>query len=354
MPQRKPIGILLVNIGTPDSPEVADVRRYLREFLSDPRVIDIPAPLRWLLLNLIILPTRPKRSAKAYQKIWTPEGSPLLIYGAQLAQKLEAHFGADKCQVRLGMHYGNPSIDAAFEAFSEAGIDDIIVVPLYPQYSAAATGSAIDRVMAAVKDKWVIPNLHFIPPFFDHPAFIEALVQTSREALQNAKPDHILMSYHGVPERHCTKTDTGGAHCQKSETCCDELTQDNRNCYRAQCFETTRQLVKALDLDPAAVSTSFQSRLGRTPWIQPYTDELLTALGEENVKHLMVLEPSFITDCLETLEEIAMEGQASFKAAGGEAFTLLPCLNAQEPWVEALAKIITSQNTWLQIPTQTD
>lgn len=338
----RPIGVLLINLGTPDSPSVGDVRRYLREFLSDPRVIDINPMGRWLLLNLIILPFRPAKSAEAYHQIWGPEGSPLLSHSVHLTEGVRAALGAPYV-VELAMRYGNPSIPSAIQKLIAADVERIVVVPLFPQYSSAATGSALDRVYDLTGGEWNVPPLDVVPAFYDHPGFIEAFYAVAQPRLVEFKPDYVLFSYHGVPERQVEKSDTTGAHCLKSPTCCDQIIPANRYCYRAHCYATTRALVGRLGLGPEAHGVSFQSRLGRTPWIKPYTDELLPVLAQQGKKRLMVLCPAFVADCLETIEEIGMRAKEQWRELGGEELLLVPSLNAEPAWIEAVAGMVRAQ-----------
>lgn len=340
-------GVLLLNTGTPRSPQVRDVRRYLAQFLDDPRVIDIHPVARWLLLHAVILPFRPAKSAAAYRKIWTPQGSPLLVHGNGLVQVLQGQLGPD-ADVRLGMQFGEPSIPDAMAGFVRDGVDRVVVVPLFPQYAAASTGSATQAAMEAAGQHWTVPALQVVPPFWQAPEFLDLLADRLREAVEREGPDHVLFSYHGVPERHCQRTDRTGAHCLKATTCCDAIGDANRHCYRAQCFATTRELVARLGLGPQGYSVGFQSRLGRTPWIRPYTDHLLTELAQRGVKKLLVAEPSFVADCLETVEEIGIRGREDFRAAGGGDLALVPSLNAGEDWGRALAAILRRSCAWLQ------
>jgi len=332
-----PHGLLLINLGTPDEPTTPAVRRYLREFLGDPRVIDINAVGRKLLLELIILPTRPAKSAHAYQSIWDPKrGSPLMYHSQDLAAGVAAKLGTG-WRVELAMRYGKPSIAAGLEALIQAGVDRIVVLPLFPQYASSSTGTAVARVMELAQQAWTVPSLDFVPAFFDDPGFLDAFAAVGAASLAEAKPDHVLFSFHGLPVRQITKTDTTGAHCFKTETCCDTLT--NPSCYRAQCFHTARALAQRLDLTPERYTVCFQSRLGRTPWIQPYTDVVLDEIAKKGVKRLAVMCPAFVADCLETIEEIGMRARAQFKAAGGEELVLVPSLNASPPWIDAVAAI---------------
>jgi len=332
-------GALLLNLGTPDSPPTRDVRRYLREFLSDPRVIDIPALPRWLLLNLVILPFRPRRSAAAYAKIWTDAGSPLRVHGEALCREVARCRGGDYA-VALGMRYGKPSIASALAALRERGVSRFIVLPLFPQYSTAATLSAVEAVRDAARAQSIADPLLFLPPFYDDPGFVSAFAAVIAPRLAEFRPDHVLFSYHGLPERQVRATDRSGAHCFADDGCCDAIVDANRDCYRAQCFATTRALAGALDLAPEAHSTSFQSRLGRTPWIRPYTDLVLPELAAGGVKRVAVVCPAFVADCLETLEEIGIRAQEQWRDCGGEALLLVPSLNATPAWVDAVVRMI--------------
>ncbi len=333
-------GLMLVNLGTPDSTSTGDVRRYLREFLSDPRVIDISAVGRWLLLNLIILPFRPKKSAEAYRKIWTGRGSPLRFHGWDLARKVQAELG-DECLVELGMRYQNPSIAEVLRRFRVAGIDRIVVFPLFPQYSSAAWGSAVEKVYVEANRLWNVPVIQVVPPFYDHAAYIGACAARARPVLEEMRPDRVVMSYHGLPERHVIKSDeTGGRHCLATEGCCEGMVSANRNCYRAQCYATSRALAAELELEEGAWEVTFQSRLGRSPWIKPYTDLRINELAEAGVKRVVVLSPSFVADCLETLEEMEIRGAEDFRAHGGEELRLVGSLNSEDIWVRGVVRIL--------------
>lgn len=329
-------GVLLVNLGSPDAPTTRSVRRYLREFLGDPRVLDMPALARWLLLNLVILPTRPPRSAEAYRKIWTAEGSPLVSHGLALRDGLRKELG-DDWVVEVSMRYGVPSIDAAIERLGDADVERIHVVPLFPQYASASTGSALDAVYAAAAERHNVPPLSVLPPFYGEPGFIRCLAAVARSLPEEQLPDHLLISFHGLPERQVRASDGSGEHCFANADCCDVIGAANRNCYRAHCAATARALAGALRLRPEHWTMSFQSRLGRTPWIRPYTDEVLPELYERGVRKLAVVCPSFVADCLETLEEIGIRGREQWLALGGEDLVLVPCLNANPLWVTTLA-----------------
>jgi ferrochelatase len=331
-------GLLLINLGTPDEPTPPAVRRYLREFLSDPRVIDISPIGRALLLNLVILPFRPKKSAHAYQSIWDKErGSPLLYHSRDLAAGVAVELGAE-WKVELAMRYGSPSIPDALAALAAAAVDRIVVLPLFPQYASSSTGTAVARVFELAGAEWNTPWLHIAPPFYDDADFLAAFAAVAREHGVDGA-DHVLLSFHGLPERQCKKSDTSGAHCFATASCCDRIVEANRHCYRAQCFSTARGLAAALGLRPERYTVCFQSRLGRTPWIRPYTDEVLDELGKKGVKKLAVMCPAFVADCLETVEEIGIRARAQFRAAGGEELTMIPSLNATAPWIELVAKM---------------
>ncbi len=334
------MGVLLVNLGTPDSPAVADVRRYLAEFLSDPLVLDIPAPLRWLLLHGVILRRRPARSAEAYAKIWTSAGSPLLVHGRALRDRLTerlAVLSGKPVPVALGMRYGSPSLEQAAADLVAQSVQRALVLPLFPQYSRAATGSAEDAVRRACARAGLGEPL-VAGPFFAHPGFIAALCAVARPRLAAVAPDHVLFSYHGLPERQVRRA--APAHCLARPDCCDAPGDVLPRCYRAQCYATSRALCAALGLEPQRVSTGFQSRLGRTPWVRPYTDELLPQLRTRGVRRLAVLCPAFAADCLETLEEIGLRARDRWRDLGGEDLVLLPSLNAEPAWVEALAEML--------------
>lgn len=327
---------VLINLGTPDSPEIPDVRRYLREFLADPRVLTMPALVRYLVLYCFILPFRPKKSSAAYKKIWTAAGSPLLAYGKALSAKIERALGVE-WDVFLAMRYGTPSIDSVTENLARRHYEKVVVFPLFPQYSSAAFGSAVELFLKKIASFNVVPPVKVIKPYFDHPQFIAALAEVAEHPLKTFRPDHVLLSYHGLPESHCAATDIKGAHCLKTENCCDHIVEANSACYRAQCFATTRALSRKLGL--TNFSTAFQSRLGRTPWIKPYTDLAIDELLRKGVKRLAVLEPSFTADCLETLEEVGLRLREDWLAKGGEDLLLVPSLNDSDAWVKAIQEI---------------
>jgi ferrochelatase len=347
MSPRDRVGLLLVNLGTPDSPNTGDVRRYLREFLSDPRVIDIGAVRRWLLLNLLILPFRPRRSAEAYEKIWTERGSPLLFHTRDLAERVQERCG-EGVVVDVAMRYGNPSIEEAFLRFERRAVDRIVVFPLYPQYSSAATGSSIEKVVAVTSRSWNTPFLQFVPAFYDHAAFIDACAGVARPVLEQAPWDKVLFSFHGLPERHCIKSDPTGAHCLKSDDCCDRMVEANRSCYRAQCFATARALAARLSVPEDRRIVCFQSRLGRTPWIRPYTDEVVIELARSGVKRAVILSSAFVADCLETIEELGIRARDSFEAEGGEELRLVPSVNSSDAWADGVVALARETSAWLR------
>jgi ferrochelatase len=342
-------GLLLVNLGTPDEPTTPSVRRYLAQFLADPRVLDIGAVARWLLLHGIILRTRPARSAEAYRKIWTERGSPLKFHSVDLTARVQEKLGPSWV-VELGMRYQNPSIGDALDRLRAAGCDQVLLFPLYPQYSAASNGSSVEEVFRVAREKWVVTDLTTVGAFYDHPEFIRAFAEVGKPVLAAERPDHVLMSFHGLPERHMRKAAPDSKACLQEKSCCDSIRADNRHCYRAQCYATARAMAAAMQLAEGSWSVSFQSRLGRDPWIQPFTDVVVPELARAGKKRIIVFCPAFVADCLETLEEIGMRADADFKAAGGERLVLVPSLNATPAWVDAVAAITRS---YVPSPSQT-
>lgn len=336
---RERVGLLVVNLGTPDAPTTTAVRRYLRQFLSDGRVIDLAAPLRWLLLNAVILPTRPAKSAEAYRKVWTPAGSPLLVNSAAFTRALAERLGPE-WPVELAMRYGNPSIESGIDRLMRAGADRIVALPMYPHAASSSVGSSVEEIFRVLARRNDIPSLTVLPPFHADEGFLESWREAIAASAESLKPDHVLFSFHGLPERHVLASDSRGASCLKAPTCCDALSQANVGCYRAQCHETARQLAKRLSLDRGAWSIAFQSRLGRTPWITPHTDERLRELAHAGVRRLLVACPGFVADCLETVEEIAIRGRADFIVTGGQELALVPSLNARPTWVAAVEKLV--------------
>ena len=338
-PQRTRVGVLLLQLGTPDSTDVDDVRKYLREFLGDPRVLDVPAPARALLLNAVILPFRPRRSAEQYRKIWTDEGSPLLVFTTRLAEEIQERLG-DGYLIKVAMRYQNPSIASALEDLSAAGCERIVISPMFPQYSSAAYGSAVARVLELLEGKWNVPAASTVPPFYDHPGFVRSVADIARPLLDDFRPDHVLFSYHGLPESQIRKSDPSGQWCLERSDCCDQMRAENRFCYRAQAFATTRAVAGDLELEQRAHATTFQSRLAGQKWIEPYTDRILDDLYANGVRRLAVLTPSFVADCLETLEEIGIRLREQWEGNGGEDLLLVPCVNASPEWADALTAMI--------------
>ena len=333
--------VFLINLGTPDSPNTPDVRKYLREFLMDRRVIDIPWLNRWLLINFIVAPFRAPKSAHEYKKLWTEQGSPLFFHGLAIKEILQHSLG-DDYKVVLGMRYQNPSIESAAKELEGKGYGKIIVIPLFPQYASASTGSAIEEALR-VLGKWEItPEIHVISKFFDHPLFIKAFADLGRKYLKERSYDHILFSYHGIPERQIKRSSVG-EYC-KYGNCCSVYGAKNEYCYRAQCYETTRLLVKELALEEGSYSVSFQSRLGKTPWIKPYTDHYVEDLAKAGKKSILFFSPSFIADCLETTVEGGEEYKLLFEKHGGEHWQLIESLNTNHTWVECLKEMVVSRN----------
>jgi ferrochelatase len=340
-------GLLLVNLGTPEGtpgqgPTTAQVRTYLREFLMDPYVVDISPIGRWLLVNAIILPRRPAQSAALYRKVWTPRGSPLLVYHLDLAREIQASLG-DRWKVEPAMRYGNPSIGAGLQRLHEAGVRETLVVPLYPQYSLAATASSIEACRTQVARHAPGMQLRFLPPFYGSSRFLDPFAEVARETLTGFDYEHLLFSFHGLPERQVRKTDRAGNHCFATAGCCDRITDANRDCYRAQSFATAREIALRLGVPAERYTVCFQSRLGRTPWIKPYTDVVYEELAARGIRRIAVMSPAFVADCLETLEEIAIRGREQFRALGGEELKLIPSLNARPSWVAGLSELITEE-----------
>lgn len=325
-------GLLLINLGTPNSTNLSDIKRYLREFLTDKRVIDISAWIRYPLVYGLIVPFRSKKSAHAYQSIWTEAGSPLMVNSQRLANDVQQKLG-NTWRVALAMRYGKPSISQALASLKLC--EEIVILPLYPQYASASTGSSLEAVMQVLSASVVMPSVRIIRDFYQHPAYVMAQAEMISKHLDSET--HLLLSYHGVPERQIIK---GGCQ-QVCVGACPSITEKNQACYRAQCFETSRLLAQTLRLNPEQYTTAFQSRLGKTPWIKPYTDDILPTFIQRGIENLAVACPSFTADCLETIEEIGIRLQAQWYALGGKKFTLIPCLNDSPIWVESLIQLIT-------------
>lgn len=329
--------VLLVNLGSPDSPSVSDVRRYLREFLMDGRVLDVNWFVRFCIVHFAILPSRPQQSAHAYQSVWAPDGSPLIAISKRLQAKLQAKANLP---IELAMRYQNPSIPDAIRRLAWQGADEVLVIPLFPHYAMSSYETAVERVKEVAAPVAPGMRFEFEPPCFDHPDYIAALVASAREHLDRGY-DHLLFSFHGLPERHLRKADPTGCHCLATPDCCQTPSPAHATCYRAQCFKTVAAFVAKAAVPKEKYSVAFQSRLGRDPWLKPYTDLELPRLASKGDKKLLVMCPAFVSDCLETLEEIGIRGKEAFLNAGGSKFTLIPCLNEHPLWVEALSGMVS-------------
>jgi ferrochelatase len=330
-------GVLLINLGSPDSPEVSDVRRYLREFLMDGRVIDAPWPIRFGIVHFGILAKRPRQSSEAYRAIWREEGSPLIISSRKIQAALRERLDLP---VELAMRYQSPSIETALQKLADAGVNDLFVIPLFPHYAMSSYETAAERAKELARKIAPGMQVRVVEPFYDHPDYIDALVESSKPFLGQSQ-DHLLFSFHGLPERHLRKADKTGCHCLKVPNCCEIPSPAHRTCYRAQCFKTVRAFVHQTALQAGRFSIAFQSRLGREPWMQPYTDVEIERLAKLGVKRLAVICPAFVSDCLETLEEIGIRGREAFRHAGGDELTLVPCLNDHPRWIDALENLVT-------------
>ena len=334
--QPKKVGYLLINLGTPDSPEVKDVRNYLGEFLMDPHVLDVPWALRALIVNAFILPFRPKDSAEAYSKIWTIEGSPLLVKSQALADKLHERLGAP---VALSMRYGKPAIADGLQVLHDSGVTQVCIVPLYPHYADSTITTSVNAAMEQMPDNM---QADVITPFYQAPEHTKAWGENIRKHLPK-QWDHLLLSYHGLPERHLTKADPTDQHCLKQQDCCSVNSVAHKTCYRHQVMVTSQEIARYLDIEEDRHSVSFKSRLGRIPWLTPYTDHVLEQMPSQGIKHVAVACPAFVVDNLETLEEMGMQGEETFLQAGGESFTLIPCINDDDLWVEGLTSLCLQQ-----------
>jgi ferrochelatase len=343
-------GVLMVNLGSPKSTNPKDVKTYLGEFLMDGRVIDVPYVLRAILVKGIILNTRPKQSAKAYKKIWWDEGSPLIVLSERLQKKIDEY---TQVPIALAMRYGEPSIHQGLEELHSKGVDEVLLLPLYPQYAMATTETIL--VLAEELRNEHYPNMTFttVPPFYNHPDYVNVLSGSIYEKIKDLDYDHLLFSYHGVPERHIRKSDITKSHCKIDGSCCQTPSKAHQFCYRHQCFETTRLVAQTLKLKEGTYSTSFQSRLGFDPWLKPYTDRTIEKLALNGTKKMAICTPAFVSDCLETLEEIAMEGEEIFHENGGKEFTFIPCLNDREEWVKTLSRWIDEWALQETVKTQT-
>ena len=334
-------GVLLVNLGSPASTSTKDVRKYLDQFLMDERVIDAPYWLRAILVRGIILNTRPKKSAKAYKKIWWDKGSPLIVLSERLHDKVQEK---TELPVALAMRYGSPSMKDGLQELHDKGVTDVLIVPLYPQHAMATTDTIL--VLAEELREKFYPQMKFkhIPAFYHKKEYIKVLGDSIKNYLKGKEWDKILFSYHGIPERHVRKSDITKSHCKPNDSvnfeCCKTASPAHEFCYKHQCYETTRQVVEYLGIEPDQHFVSFQSRLAGDPWLQPYTDKMLEKYPSEGIKKLAVVTPAFVSDCLETLEEIAMEGKEEFLKFGGEQFHAIPCINDNDDWVDVLVSWI--------------
>lgn len=335
------IGVLLTNIGTPDEPTPEAVGPYLRQFLMDEHVLDMPYMKRWLLVNRVIVPKRKFSTAEHYQKVQTEEGAPLLVHTEKFAAALadELSNGGDEYFVEIGMRYGNPSIKAALASLKRKNVDRIIGAPLYPHYTQSSFVSAVVETKQQAKKLGLGDKLLFLDPFYVDAGFIDACAHIIDDQLKTRSYDHVLFSYHSVPTRHIKKLDPS-AHCRMSDSCCDEINATNQNCYRAQCHATSRAIAAVLGLRPDQYTTCFQSQLGKDEWIGPSFDGLMDELPKRGIKTVAVACPSFVADCLETLEEIGITGAEEFREAGGEVLTLIPCVNEHPRWISAAADLV--------------
>jgi ferrochelatase len=327
-------GILLVNLGSPDSPKVGDVRRYLREFLMDGRVLDAPYPIRFAIVHFAILPFRPKYSAEAYHQIWTKEGSPLVVTSRRVTAELQRRLPVP---VELAMRYQNPSIPSALDKLRVQGVEELLLIPLFPHFAMSSFETAVERVKEVAAKMAPAMRVQVQPPYYQEPDYIASLVACARPFIQQDY-DHLLFSFHGIPERHLRKSDTTGCHCLKVAGCCTTPSPAHATCYRHQCLATVKAFTQAAAIPADKFSVAFQSRLGRDPWLTPYTDKELERLAQAGIRKILVMCPAFVSDCLETIEEIGMRGRDTFKEHGGKEFALIPCLNEHPHWVNTLEK----------------
>ena len=327
-------GVLLVNLGSPESPTAKDVKPYLDEFLMDKYVIDVPFLLRALLVRGIILQTRPEKSAAAYAKIWWKEGSPLVVISQRMQKKVQA---LTDIPLALAMRYGTITILKGLQELKDKGVTEVMLFPLYPQHAMASTTTIL--VLAEELRQQHFPEMTFtnVPAFYNKPGYIKALANSMKKHLDTFDYDHLLFSYHGIPKRHIRKTDITKSHCAIDGSCCNTPSPAHEFCYRHQCYETTKQVVQYLGIPEGKYSQTFQSRLAGDKWLTPYTDVEINKMPEKGIKKLAVVTPAFVSDCLETLEEIAMEANHQFKEHGGEEFMAIPCMNDGDEWCETVA-----------------
>ena len=331
-------GVLLVNLGSPDSTETKDVKSYLNEFLMYGRVIDLPKWFRSLLVKGIILNTRPKKSAKAYRKIWWKDGSPLIVLTERLQEKIQKKVSIP---VSIAMRYRNPSIHFGLEELAKKGVNEVLLVPLYPQFAMATTETIL--VLAEDIRAKYFPEMEFtsLPSFYNHPDYVKVLANSIQEFLKDKNWEHLLFSYHGVPNRHIRKSDITKSHCKMNGKCCFEDSSAHKYCYRHQCEKTTQNVAKYLDLTEGTFSTTFQSRVSILgSWLRPYTDKTVEAFAKNGTKELAIATPAFVSDCLETLEEIGMEAAEDFEDKGGEKLHVIPCINDRDDWVNVMSRWI--------------
>lgn len=342
-------GILLVNLGSPDSTSVSDVKRYLDEFLMDKYVLDVPFLVRLLIVKCFILPFRPKKSAEAYSSIWWDEGSPLIV----LSKRLKALFEQQTTlPVELAMRYANPSIHDAIKSLikKNPNLSELFLFPLYPHYAMATTLTVVEKTKEILKEYFPKLKLTYIESFYDHPGYINALAKSIKKYLSKNKDTHLLFSFHGVPERHVKKTDPTKKHCMTVNNCCySSCKEAHRYCYSHQVHRTARLVIECLGLKEGQFTISFQSRLGNDPWLSPATDDTIERLAKEGIKKLAVVCPAFVSDCLETLEEIGEEGKEIFLEHGGNDFTLIPCLNEDENWVKVMHDLFKDKSLHLDV-----
>jgi len=331
-------GVLLVNLGSPESTNTKDVRSYLDEFLMDGRVVDLPKWIRTFLVKGIILNTRPKKSAEAYNKIWWDKGSPLIVLSERLMEKVQTKVSVP---IALAMRYGKPSIQSGLDILNKQGVREVLIVPLYPQFAMATTETIL--VMAEKIRVEFFPHMEFtsLPSFYDHPDYIRVLGNSVQEALQGKNWEHLLFSYHGVPERHIRKSDITKSHCKIDGKCCFSKSPAHQYCYRHQCKITSLKVAEYLELNEGTYSTTFQSRISILgSWLKPYTDKTIASFAEKGIKELAIVTPAFVSDCLETLEEIGMEATEDFEQNGGKNLHVIPCINDRNDWVKVLSRWI--------------
>ena len=327
-------GLLLINLGSPDSTSIPDIKRYLDEFLMDKRVIGKSYIFRWILVKLVILNIWPRKSAKAYKKIWWKEGSPLIVLSRRLFDKITKLLDIP---VSLAMRYGSITIKKGIQELEDNGVKDILVLPLYPHYAMSSYETVVEKVKEEVYENFPNIKIDIVPPFYNNSNYIDLLSSKISFSIKDIEYDHILFSYHGIPVSHLKISDPTNSHCYKVENCCSVNSLAHKTCYKHQCLETTRLVTEKLNIEKDKYSNSFQSRLPNEPWLKPYTDSELERLAKSGKKKLVIITPAFVTDCLETLEEIEMEGKEEFLEAGGEEYTYVPCLNDDDNWAELIS-----------------